>query len=149
MSLYHERIMRGVTAGVTTAALVLQPQLLVAGDSVSAVPVPVSAVTAARSVEAPTDVVLQDGGVLLGRIVDSLDQHRGDDRVGAASLDVLVDQVELASLAVAIQRPAQTRPAASGLAEWLGSRRRCRAGILAGATIFGRELSRSRGGAVA
>jgi len=63
--------MRGVTAGVTTAALVLQPQLLVAAESVTTVPAPAATVTAARSVQAPTDVVLQDRGVLLGRIVDS------------------------------------------------------------------------------
>ena len=74
MSLYRERIMRGVTAGVTTAALVLQPQLLVAGESASALPAPSKTVSIARTVQVPTDVVLQDSGVLVGRIVDAQGQ---------------------------------------------------------------------------
>ena len=71
MSLYRERIMRGVTAGVTTAALVLQPQLLFAGEPATAVALPTKTTTHARVVQAPTDVVLQDKGVLVGRIVDA------------------------------------------------------------------------------
>jgi len=72
MSLYRKRIMRGVTAGVTTAALVLQPQLLVAAETASAVvPTPSKTVTVARTVQVPRDVVLQDNGVLVGRIVDA------------------------------------------------------------------------------
>lgn len=69
MSLYRERIMRGVTAGVTTVAMLMQPQLLVAGESASAAPV--KTVASARTVQAPSDVVLQDKGVLVGRIVDA------------------------------------------------------------------------------
>ncbi|MGI9427657.1 MAG: carboxypeptidase-like regulatory domain-containing protein [Bythopirellula sp.] len=61
--------MRGVTAGLTTVAMVLQPQLLVAGET--AAPVPSNRVaTTTLQTQAPSDVVLQDKGVLLGRIVD-------------------------------------------------------------------------------
>lgn len=71
MSLYREKIMRGVTAGVTTVAMVLQPQLLVAGESATTAPLPAKIVTGARNVQAPSDVVLQDKGVLVGRILDT------------------------------------------------------------------------------
>ena len=70
MSLYRKRILRGVTAGVTTLAMVFQPQLLVAGESATAVPVPSKKVNTVRKAQKPSDVVLQDKGVLQGRIVD-------------------------------------------------------------------------------
>ncbi|MEM8947003.1 MAG: carboxypeptidase-like regulatory domain-containing protein [Planctomycetota bacterium] len=65
MSLYRKRILRGVTAGITTAAMVFQPQLLVAGETTTA---PVATIAAAQ---APSDIVLQDGGLLIGRIIDA------------------------------------------------------------------------------
>ena len=71
MSWNHKKVMRGVTAGVTTVAMVFQPQLLVAGESATTAPAPTKIVTAARQVQTPSDVVLQDKGVLVGRIVDS------------------------------------------------------------------------------
>ena len=82
MSLYRERIMRGVTAGVTTVALVLQPQLLVAGELAAAVPVSANSVSVktplstkivsgVRAAQTPSDIVLQDKGVVVGRIVDA------------------------------------------------------------------------------
>ncbi len=80
MSMYREKIMRGVTAGVTTVALVLQPQLLVAGESATPAPAktptPAKVVSDTRKAQAPNDqtpndVVLQDKGVLVGRIVDN------------------------------------------------------------------------------
>lgn len=76
MSLYRKKIMRGVTAGVTTAAMVFQPQLLIAGETAPAVevkPVATVATTAKTTakVNAPSDVVLQEGGTLVGRIVDA------------------------------------------------------------------------------
>ena len=77
MSLYREKIMRGVTAGVTTVALVLQPQLLVAGEVAVVAPTlaktnhPAKAGANVRAVQAPNDIVLQDKGVLVGRIVDA------------------------------------------------------------------------------
>lgn len=70
MSLYREKILRGVTAGVTTAAMLLQPQLLVAGETAPAVSAPVKSVTVTQKVKTPSDVVLQDGGTLVGRVVD-------------------------------------------------------------------------------
>lgn len=70
MSLYRKRIMRGVTAGVTTAAMVFQPQLLVAGETVPTAPAPVRTVSATQAVQTPTDVVLHEQGTLLGRVVD-------------------------------------------------------------------------------
>ncbi len=70
MSLYRERIIRGVTAGVTTVAMLLQSQLLVAGETATAVRIPAKAVSTIRNVQTPTDVVLRDKGVLVGRIVD-------------------------------------------------------------------------------
>ncbi len=70
MSLYRERIMRGVTAGVTTVALVLQPQLLVAGESTTVL-APTKIVTGVRNVQTPKDIVLKDKGVLVGRIVNA------------------------------------------------------------------------------
>jgi hypothetical protein len=62
--------MRGVTAGVTTVALVLQPQLLVAGES-TAVLAPTKIVTGVQNVQTPKDIVLKDKGVLVGRIVNA------------------------------------------------------------------------------
>ncbi len=70
MSLYSKKIMRGITAGVTTVAVVFQPQLLLAGESAPVAPTPSRIVTTAQNVQAPSDVVLQDKGVLVGRIVD-------------------------------------------------------------------------------
>lgn len=73
MSVFCKKITQGVTAGVTTVAMVLQPQLLVAGES--AAPVPSQRVVAtAPQTQAPSDVVLQEKGVLLGRIVDERGQ---------------------------------------------------------------------------
>jgi len=72
MSVYRKRIMRGVTAGVTTVAMVFQPQMLVAEEVAKVVPMPTKAVvTTGPKVEVPKDVVLQNKGVLLGRIVDA------------------------------------------------------------------------------
>jgi len=80
MFLYRKRIARGVTAGVTTVAMLLQPQLLVAGESMTALPVPAKTMplktmpakgTSTRTEQTPRDVVLQDKGVLVGRIVDA------------------------------------------------------------------------------
>ena len=69
MFVFRTKIMHGVTAGVTTFAMVLQPQWMVAAES--AAPTPSSrVVTTAPQTQAPSDVVLQDQGVLLGRIVD-------------------------------------------------------------------------------
>jgi len=71
MSLYYKKIMRGVTAGVTTVAVMLQPQLLVAGEMPVAAPMPVKSVSSVRTIQTPIDVVLRDKGVLVGRIVDA------------------------------------------------------------------------------
>ncbi len=71
MSLYSQRVMRGVTAGVTTVALVFQPQMLVADEVASRVSAPSQAVSIAQRVQAPRDIVLQSEGVLTGRIVDA------------------------------------------------------------------------------
>jgi len=72
MSLYCERVMRGVTAGVTTVALVLQPQMLVAAEVTAvAASVPSQVVATTQSVQSPSDIVLQDDGALVGRIVDA------------------------------------------------------------------------------
>ncbi len=66
MSLYREKIMRGVTAGVTTAAMLLQPQLLGAGEVT-----PVQPQQTTRTLQTPKDVVLQGSGTLIGRVVDA------------------------------------------------------------------------------
>lgn len=66
MSLYRKKLMRGVAAGVTTVAMVFQPQMLVAGESTAVTPMPVKV-----NAQTPADIVLQDHGVLVGRIVDS------------------------------------------------------------------------------
>lgn len=71
MSMNVEKLMRGVTAGVTTAALVLQPQLLVAGETAPAAVAAPKVVATMPVVQTPRDVVLQENGVLLGRIVDA------------------------------------------------------------------------------
>ena len=76
MSVFRMKFMRGVTAGATTVAMVFQPQFLVASESVAATPVPVKTVAAqpaalAKVAAAPRDVVLQDQGVLNGRVVDA------------------------------------------------------------------------------
>lgn len=68
MSLLYKKIFRGATAGVTTLAMVVQPQLLVGGE---VVPTPSQRTLAAHDVLQPSDVVLQEKGVLLGRIVDA------------------------------------------------------------------------------
>lgn len=70
MSLYRKRIMRGVTAGVTTAAMVFQPQFMVAADVAPVALAPAKAVAVAHT-QSPSDVVLQEGGTLVGRIVDA------------------------------------------------------------------------------
>ncbi len=66
MSLYRKKFLRGVAAGVTTVAMVFQPQMLVAGESTTVAPMPVK-----LNAQRPADIVLQDQGVLVGRIVDS------------------------------------------------------------------------------
>ncbi len=72
MSVYRKRIMRGVTAGVTTVAMVFQPQMLMAEEMDKVAPLPAKTVVrTAPKVQVPSDVVLQDKGVLLGRIVDA------------------------------------------------------------------------------
>ena len=73
MFLSRTKIMHGVTAGVTTFAMVLQPQLLVAVES-AAPALSSRSVTTAPQTQAPSDVVLQDQGVVLGRIVDERGQ---------------------------------------------------------------------------
>ena len=74
MSLYYKKIMRGVTAGVTTVAMAFQPQMLVAGQAVATAHLPTKAVAAAPAVQTPSDIVLQDKGVLVGRVVDARGQ---------------------------------------------------------------------------
>ena len=66
--MYRKKILRGVTAGVTTAAMVLQPQMLVAGETA---PVAAKKVATAPAAKAPADIVLRDGGTLVGRVVDT------------------------------------------------------------------------------
>jgi|GEM_PF-635641 len=76
MSVFQKRIMRGVTAGATTLALVFQPQMLVAGQPLITTPAPVKTVTTKipvrhEQVPAPRDVVLEGQGVLRGQIVNA------------------------------------------------------------------------------
>lgn len=74
MSLYSKKFMRGVTAGVTTVALAFQPQMLVAGPVAASAHVPTKTAITAPVVQTPSDIVLQDKGVLVGRIVDNRGQ---------------------------------------------------------------------------
>lgn len=53
---------------LTASVMVLQPQLLVAGDSITQRDVRMSRTIA---IEAPTDVALGEGGVLTGKVVDT------------------------------------------------------------------------------
>ncbi len=71
MTLYSKKLLRGVTAGVTTFAMVFQPQMILAGEVAPVVPAPVQPVVATSVVQQPSDVVLQEKGVLVGRIVDA------------------------------------------------------------------------------
>lgn len=64
MSVFPKRFMRGVTAGVTTAAMVFQPQMLVAAETV------VAPVQPQVALQAPSDVQLHEQGLLVGRMVD-------------------------------------------------------------------------------
>lgn len=70
MSVFRKKFMRGVTAGATTVAMVLQPQLLAANEAAAPAP-STRVVTTTPKTQAPSDVVLQEKGVLLGRVVDA------------------------------------------------------------------------------
>jgi hypothetical protein len=65
MSWYGQKTMHKVLSGVTSAALVFQPQLLVAEEQ------PTSPVTAVEQRQTTTDIALDDQGMLAGQVVDA------------------------------------------------------------------------------